>query len=276
MDRNTTFAPSALALVLTLALSACQEPEDSGKGPSVDAAPSALQVKQIGRPAGDSLLQDSDPYRLDSAGIEGDSLIVHVTLGGGCREHVFTLYSSEYTYLSSPSGKDLWLHHEGHDDNCKALLFRRLAYGLGTFQGTEPGGFLQFQRHPSDSGQPLMVRMPPAPLRYPLRMLSPDGADSLAAGSDPLEVAGHRLDGDTLRIQVRFGGGCRRHLFTPYVSDVAAFSYPPQFTVWIHHDSDEDPCEAYASAELALDVGELVRDFPQAPRFHVLPLSDLR
>jgi hypothetical protein len=167
MDRKTSIPRPALVLgsALALAIAACQATDNPKAEPTDDSHASALQVRQIDRRTGDSLLQDSDPYRLDSARIEGDSLIVHATMGGGCREHVFTLYSSEYTYLSLPSGKDLWLHHEGNDDHCKALLYRRLAFSLGTILGTDPGGFVQFRRHPSDSGQPLMVRLPVPALR---------------------------------------------------------------------------------------------------------------
>lgn len=280
MDGKTTIPRPDLALgsalALILALAACQATDKPGEGPTDDSHTSALQVRQINKQTADSVLKDSDPYRLDSAHVEGDSLIVHVSMGGGCEEHVFTLYSSEYTYLSSPSGLDLWLHHDGNDDLCKAMLYRRLAYSLGAIRGTDPGGFLQFQRHPSDSGQPLRVRLPVPSLGYPLRVIEPDSAESLAADSDPLEVAGHHLDGDTLCIYVRYPGGCREHVFTPYVSYMHIDTFPPQFKVWIHHDAGGDACEAYLSRKLALDVGELVPDSSHAPRFHVLPLSDLR
>lgn len=282
MDRKPTTTPpalvlgQALALASTLALAACQATDNPGEGPKDDQNPSAFQVRQINKKTADSVLKDSDPYRLDSASIEGDSLIVHVTFGGGCEEHVFTLYSSEYTYLSLPGGRDLWLHHEGNDDHCKARLYRRLAFSLGAIGGTEPGGFLQIQRHPSDSGQPLRVRLPVAPPGYPLRFIGLDSAAKLAADSDPLEVTGYQLDGDSLRIQVRYGGGCRDHILTPFVTPMVTETFPPQYNVWIHHDADGDVCKAYVHRNLALDVGELMLEAPHVPRFHVLPLSDLR
>lgn len=50
--------------------------------------------------------------------IRGDSLVVRVQYGGGCREHAFALRHQQF----DPMGAELWLEHDAHDDACEALV----------------------------------------------------------------------------------------------------------------------------------------------------------
>ena len=106
-----------------LLLQACQTSE-----PAVGGGDSTWSFIQ--RTTADSLERISDDFRLDSAALKGDSLILFVEYGGGCKEHVFTPYCSDYVLESFPPQIDLWFHHDANDDRCKAIIHQRLAFDV--------------------------------------------------------------------------------------------------------------------------------------------------
>ncbi len=80
-------------------------------------------------------------------------------------------------------------------------------------------------------------------------------------GIPPLDLdAGRyrvRVDGDTLSLQVGYGGGCRVHQFGLVISSDFMESEPVQTTALLTHDADGDPCEAYILTWLIADLAPL-------------------
>jgi hypothetical protein len=139
-----------IGTVFSLWLAACQS-----SGPSV---PRSTSWSFLSRPEADTALKGSDPFRLDSARVEGDSLILFVAYGGGCRQHVFSPFSSDYVLKSLPPQVDLWFVHDADGDACEAFIHRRLAFdvrpaaeklqGEGTLRLHAPGDSLLLLPYP--------------------------------------------------------------------------------------------------------------------------------
>lgn len=110
-------------------------------------------------PGSDSMLKTSDSFVVDSARVQGDSLILFVQYAGGCKEHAFTPYGSDYILKSEPPQIDLWFHHDANEDHCKALINRRLAFNVNAAAERLQGrGTLRIHSHPEGT---------PLPLQYP-------------------------------------------------------------------------------------------------------------
>lgn len=71
-----------------------------------------------------------DPVTITRTTIEGDSLTVEVTYGGGCGTHAFALVSDGAWMESSPVQVRLRLAHDDDNDACDALLSRTLRFDL--------------------------------------------------------------------------------------------------------------------------------------------------
>lgn len=65
----------------------------------------------VGRP--------SDPFHLNTAAVDGDSLAVEVSYSGGCREHEFELALDDAFMESDPVQLNLTLIHHANDDPCQ-------------------------------------------------------------------------------------------------------------------------------------------------------------
>lgn len=72
----------------------------------------------------------TDPYQLRAARIEGDTLTVTVSYGGGCRDHQFTLLTSGVFLESYPVQLGASLAHEANDDLCRAWLTEDIDFDL--------------------------------------------------------------------------------------------------------------------------------------------------
>ena len=66
-----------------------------------------------------------------------------------------------------------------------------------------------------------------------------------------------RMEGDTLILDIRFGGGCTTHEFLLVGNNVRLKSDPPQTNVVLAHDANGDACEALLSRSLRADVSPL-------------------
>ncbi|GAB5535635.1 MAG: hypothetical protein Rubg2KO_18840 [Rubricoccaceae bacterium] len=73
----------------------------------------------------------------------------------------------------------------------------------------------------------------------------PDLGDGYAVEMQPTPL----LDGDVLRVSVSYSGGCEDHTF-----ELAYWTAGPEPELWLTHDSNDDPCEAYITEALALRV----------------------
>ena len=61
-----------------------------------------------------------DPFQLNSAVIQDDSLKVSVSYSGGCETHEFTLVSSDVFLESHPVQLMVAIAHNDNDDSCEA------------------------------------------------------------------------------------------------------------------------------------------------------------
>lgn len=69
-------------------------------------------------------------YKVDSIKINGDILSIFVNYSGGCKEHVFDLYSNGMFGKSLPPQLSLCLKHNNNGDNCRGLLFKELKFNV--------------------------------------------------------------------------------------------------------------------------------------------------
>ncbi len=76
-----------------------------------------------------------DDFNIENSEIIGDSLILNVSYGGGCKQHIFSLYSNGSYLKSLPLQMELTLHHQANEDMCRAFLNQRLAFDI---KGTRP------------------------------------------------------------------------------------------------------------------------------------------
>lgn len=72
----------------------------------------------------------TDPFQVEVIRVNGDTLLVEVSYGGGCKEHQFTLKTNGAWMKSLPPQINLWLEHESHDDMCRALIHTTLRFDL--------------------------------------------------------------------------------------------------------------------------------------------------
>jgi hypothetical protein len=71
---------------------------------------------------------------------------------------------------------------------------------------------------------------------------------------DLLRVAAARVDGDTLRLAVEHGGGCREHTYRLVASRAFMESQPPQTRLVLGHDARGDACRALVRVDLAVSL----------------------
>lgn len=63
---------------------------------------------------------ESDPFTLRDARIDNDSLKFTASYGGGCREHVFTLYAARAEDAENTAV--LYIQHNANNDLCRAVI----------------------------------------------------------------------------------------------------------------------------------------------------------
>lgn len=81
--------------------------------------------------------------------------------------------------------------------------------------------------------------------------------------ADPFEAVAHSLEGDLLRIEVRYSGGCEIHHFEGLVGSAIAESFPVQMWGRIAHDDGDDPCDGIVESTISLDLSP-VRELYQS------------
>jgi hypothetical protein len=79
-----------------------------------------------------------DPFDLLDASIIGDSLMLSVRYGGGCREHEFALETGPIL-KSLPPKQLISISHDANGDNCRALIQKIVWFDLSSFQGSPRG-----------------------------------------------------------------------------------------------------------------------------------------
>ena len=85
-----------------------------------------------------------------------------------------------------------------------------------------------------------------------------DPNDPRQAGPrDPVQITAARIDRDTLRLTVQYGGGCRTHVFRLVGGYAFAESLPVQTGLHLGHDAGGDVCKALVRPELAFSLAPL-------------------
>ena len=105
------------ALFSGLSLGACDTPsknDDCAPGHEGECDTNALSV------CGDGA--SDDPVTIVSGAIEGDTLVLEVSYGGGCEPHSFGGCWDGGFDLSHPPGAGLSLWHDANGDSCEAAL----------------------------------------------------------------------------------------------------------------------------------------------------------
>lgn len=84
--------------------------------------------------------------------------------------------------------------------------------------------------------------------------LLPIVVSTTASGSDSFEMGKMRINGDTLFMEVTYGGGCKEHIFSGRHDGNIMKSLPPQLNVTIDHQANGDGCRSLLSRTLAFDL----------------------
>lgn len=82
---------------------------------------------------------ESDPFAMKEVRVEGDSLVVVVGYGGGCRTHAFELVRKAPLVRSMPPKWPLDVVHRADGDPCRAWVEERLAFDLMPFRASPHG-----------------------------------------------------------------------------------------------------------------------------------------
>ena len=85
-------------------------------------------------------------------------------------------------------------------------------------------------------------------------------------GTDPFVVNAATIVGDTLTVNVSYGGGCRRHLLTLVASDVFMESHPVRLAAALAHDANGDLCRAWLTEDHDFDLTSIRRMYQDAYR----------
>lgn len=72
----------------------------------------------------------NDAVTINSATINGNSLELSVSYGGGCRNHEFTLITNGNFMDSLPVQTGVYLAHDAKGDTCYAMVSRMLRFDL--------------------------------------------------------------------------------------------------------------------------------------------------
>lgn len=75
--------------------------------------------------------------------------------------------------------------------------------------------------------------------------------------TDPWSYVAHQVVGDTLSLDVQYGGGCREHRFALLVDPAFMESDPVQLSARLAHDADGDPCRALLRRTLRFDLSRV-------------------
>lgn len=78
-----------------------------------------------------------DSFQLEGLAVDGDSVRVTVTYGGGCEAHTFALFMPPGIIKTNPPQVELYLRHNGHGDLCKeggSLITETVAFDIAPIQ----------------------------------------------------------------------------------------------------------------------------------------------
>ncbi|MDA0809157.1 MAG: hypothetical protein O2983_09165 [Planctomycetota bacterium] len=82
-----------------------------------------------------------------------------------------------------------------------------------------------------------------------------------SAPSNPFSIESAKVVGDTLQLELSYGGGCKDHVFTAFWAPIFLEEEPPSTEILITHDARNDSCEAWISQKLTIDLMPLRKTF---------------
>ena len=97
-------------------------------------------------------------------------------------------------------------------------------------------------------------------------IVEPGGHGTDLWGTDPYKLNAATIAGDTLTVNVSYGGGCRTHQFTLLASDVFLESHPVQLGASLAHEANDDLCRAWLTEEYDFDLTPIKRMYQAAYR----------
>lgn len=74
---------------------------------------------------------------------------------------------------------------------------------------------------------------------------------------DAIRIESVEIQGDHLRLEVSYGGGCEEHEFNFTISTVSTMSIPPQRQAGLIHHSNNDRCKAMLRKTIDVDLSVL-------------------
>jgi len=75
--------------------------------------------------------EPGDPIAVESAWIEGSSLVLELSHAGGCAEHDYGICWSEGALQSEPTTAELQVTHDARGDSCEAIVLQEQRFDLG-------------------------------------------------------------------------------------------------------------------------------------------------
>ncbi len=75
--------------------------------------------------------------------------------------------------------------------------------------------------------------------------------------NDSYQIENVSIDGNILKINVSYGGGCGEHTFSLFWDKMVAKSLPGQSTLYLIHNAHEERCEAFLHNSLKFDLSTL-------------------
>lgn len=84
-----------------------------------------------------------------------------------------------------------------------------------------------------------------------------DQAYTWPGSTDEFELLSAQVAGDSLKLEVRYGGGCKEHVYTMHTNLMYMKSLPPQLNLYLEHDNNNDNCRALITETLAFDIVKL-------------------
>ena len=103
-------------------------------------------------------------------------------------------------------------------------------------------------------------RTPPKPEVLKVQVAEPS---KIPSKSDPFGIPEAHVEGDFLKLGVEYGGGCKDHVFQVYWDGSYREEEPVSVALHIHHNANNDPCEAIVREELKVDLSPLKGDAGQ-------------
>jgi hypothetical protein len=94
----------------------------------------------------------------------------------------------------------------------------------------------------------------------PTKNLDIDNSYVWPGSTDPFKVLSAQItDQDSLIVEVEYGGGCKEHIFRLVSNGMMKKSMPPQCTIYLEHENNEDMCRALLRQKVSYYIGNLAK-----------------